>query len=395
LDPAQLDARAASLRLQDLYGEDCLPSDLLAVFNVGFVGLRHAGTDGIESVRRQFYLVLYKYIVLIDEHPVATRFFTFAQCVWALTRLALLGLPIDIYSVLTIKPNQTFAKRLTAVKRYWAKAHTPMELRRSSICLRLSHLVMSITGQKARRPDPVANVAPAVDTPTLPSSDSVAIPKRGPRIAFATADDTPTQPRSDPSKRFPLAVRLGNGEILSRACGMFLELLSKLRHDPFLHNDHEQGVGSSKLAEVIVALLTTLVHIIMRFQRYRQYPSAIQALCKTFNPDTYQDGCHAFLLCDHRDLDEGYALPLFRDAWRGRSEVEALEYLLSDPIQEELTDLLWASDASTLDVERKHFRDKRSERAGKKVTSVPSCQNNKYLLRFIVRVGNQYGCVIF
>ena len=245
---------------------------------------------------------------------------------WALTRLALLVLPIDVYSILTIKPQLTFAKRLTAVKPYWAKAHTPMELRRCSICLRLSHLVMSITAQKARRPDPLADVAPAVVPPPLPSSDSVAILKRGPRVAFATADDAPTQSRSDPSKRFPLAVCLGKGEILSRACKMFLELLPKLRYDPFFHDDHVQGIGSSKLAEVILALPTTLVHVIMRFQRYRQYPSAIQALCKTFNPDTYQDGCHSFLLCDSRCLDAGYALPLFREAWDGRSEAKALDF---------------------------------------------------------------------
>ena len=165
---------------------------------------------------------------------------------------------------------------------------------------------------------------------------------------------------------------------------MFLELLSKLRHDPFLHNEYEPDVGSSKLAEVIVALLTTLVHIIMRFQRYRQYPSAIQALCKTLNRDAYRDACHSFLLCDTRDLDTGYALPLFREAWDGRAEAGALDYLLSDAVQEELTDLLWASDAATLDVERKHFRDKRSERAGKKVTSVPSSANNKYLSCFVL-----------
>ena len=103
------------------------------------------------------------------------------------------------------------------------------------------------------------------------------------------------------------------------------------------------------------------------------------ALTAGLRAATYQDACHSFLLCNTRDLDSGYTLPLFREAWDGRSEAEALDYLLSDTIQDELTDLLWASDAATLDVERKHFRDKRSERAGKKVTSVPSSANYKYI----------------
>ena len=49
-----------------------------------------------------------------------------------------------------------------------------------------------------------------------------------------------------------------------------------------------------------------------------------------------------------------------------------LAFLMSDEIQQELEDLLWASDETTLDVERNHFADNKSERAGKNITSVPT-----------------------
>ena len=69
-----------------------------------------------------------------------------------------------------------------------------------------------------------------------------------------------------------------------------------------------------------------------------------------------------------RALDSGYCEPLRREAWgaAGRSsgsQTGAILYLLSQPVQEELSTIAMAIEASTLDVERKHNLDRRSEAA--------------------------------
>ena len=285
-------ARDASLRLVELDGRDCLPDDLMHVFNTGFGDLLHAGPDNIsiEAVRRLFYDVLYKRVILIEEHPVPTRFFTFAGCVWALCRMLLLCLPITIFSVNTVKPQQMYAKRLTAVRKYWAKPSTPTELRVTSICLRLSTLVMNMTAQKAKKPDgkPDEREPPTNHTAmrVVPSQTSIA---RGPRIAIGRHQPARPEPELHPKTIFPLAVRLGQGIILRRSCAFFAELLSKLDCDPFFRDDVGDGNTSAKTAEVVFALLTTLLHILIRFRRFLRFPTKIQGLCKAFNPLTYQD----------------------------------------------------------------------------------------------------------
>ena len=169
-------------------------------------------------------------------------------------------------------------------------------------------------------------------------------------------------------------MRLGQGTILRRACAIVGELLSKLDCDPFFRDDVEDGSSSASTAEVVLALLSTLLHIVICFRRFLRYQSKVQALCRAFNPTTYQEACEEFLSARPEDLDAGYTLPLFQDAWRnGPSEADMMRFLTSDDVQQELEDFLWASDATTLDVERKQFADKKSERGWLGAISVCVC----------------------
>ena len=146
-----------------------------------------------------------------------------------------------------------------------------------------------------------------------------------------------------------------------------MELISKLDCDPFFRDD------PAKKAEVALALLTIQLHILIFFRRFLCFPTDIQGLCRAFNPATFQSACKEFVYSRQVDLDTGYALPLWKDAWsKGPAEEPMLAFLMSDEIQQDLEDLLWASDATTFDVERKHFADQKSERAGKNITSVPT-----------------------
>ena len=76
--------------------------------------------------------------------------------------------------------------------------------------------------------------------------------------------------------------------------------------------------------------------------------------------------CLCVLHVDPKALDSGYCEPLRREAWSapGRSsgsQTEAIMHLRSQLVQEELATIALAIETSTLDVERKHNLDRRSE----------------------------------
>ena len=73
-----------------------------------------------------------------------------------------------------------------------------------------------------------------------------------------------------------------------------------------------------------------------------------------------------FLRIDAKALDSGYCEPLRREAWgaAGRSsgsQTYGSLHLLLQPVQEALATVAMAIETSTLDVERKHNLDRRSE----------------------------------
>ena len=335
LDANIVSLRDQALRLQELYGHGVLPDELLEVYNIGLQCPLHAcsPTALVEAVRRRFYDTLYKLVLLIEERPVVTRFWTFTNCVWALCRMKILDLPSDILSVGTVKPQEVFMKRLKAVGTYYNAPSTSSELRRVSLCLRLSNMAVSLTAQKSKR-----------TAPTL-------------------------------ANRLPLLVRLGNGEIIERTVQLFNELLGKLHFDSTLD-----------ITEAFTALLVTQTHIVIRFCRYQKFPTMLWTCSKTYNPVSYASACLDFLNCDASNLDCGYSLPLRQDAWRMAEgvEAEALAFLMRAEQQEEFDLIVEKAEVTTLDVERKHNLDRRSEKTGQRVISIGRASRNSMLEQYLV-----------
>ena len=78
-----------------------------------------------------------------------------------------------------------------------------------------------------------------------------------------------------------------------------------------------------------VALLVTQGH-------YAEYPARLWKMCRDFNPDGYGVAIEEFLMTVDNSLDCGYSLPLKQEAWQDRSLADAVAFLMSPALQEEL-----------------------------------------------------------
>ena len=139
-----------SQKIAALYGELVLPDRLLAMYNRDMKRPQHIHDGGltIEETRAAFYDVIYRCLFIVDEKPVSTRMFTFTDCCWALLRFVLLGIPLDVFSVDTLKLSDDGSKRLKAVRAFLSDVQTAPLLRRVGLSLRLTRLAMSISCQK-------------------------------------------------------------------------------------------------------------------------------------------------------------------------------------------------------------------------------------------------------
>ena len=129
-------------------------------------------------------------------------------------------------------------------------------------------------------------------------------------------------------------------------------------------------------------MLTTAGQVVLRFSQYAEYPARAVLMSRKYNPDTYYQEVVRFLHVDAKALDSGYCQPLRREALgaAGRSsgsQTEAILHLLSQPVQEELSTIAMAIESSTLDVERKHNLDRRSE--APRVASVSKASRDAFV----------------
>ena len=193
---------------------------------------------------------------------------------------------------------QENGKRLKSFIEWYKSGAAEEQLRRCCLCLRLSLLAVRITAQKPKG----------------------------------------TGPRS-----VPLLVRLGKGEVQTR---VFQELLIILN---LVHTDENLP------ADTVPSLLETTIHILVRFYAWYCYPAALWKLTAKYNLTGYVISIRSFLSTAASELD-AYSLDLQEEARsRGRGSVE---FLMSDGVQQELTEIVETASVSSLDVERKHNTDK-------------------------------------
>ena len=141
----------AAQHLQQLYGKEVLPDNILSLFNVSMTVRVHAGNQvDREQVVREAFRILSQRLLLVEERPVVTRFFLFTTCVWTLLCMKLLALPSCIFSLNTSRIREENGKRLQRFKAFYDGDSADQLLRRSGLCLQLTHLAVSISSKESK-----------------------------------------------------------------------------------------------------------------------------------------------------------------------------------------------------------------------------------------------------
>lgn len=265
--------------LQTVYGKHVLPDDLLQAAR----GDRSVGNlDVLES-----------YLLHCQDKPVMTRFFLFTNCVFTLFRMVLLvpNLSTTLLGDVSDSLRNQTKRRLCKCARYLCHHSTRTQLGIACLCLQMTLKATALTGQR---------------------SDS----------SVAGADD--------PRLGAPVLVQLANGALAEEALAMGESALSTVWFDKKLLPD---------MSQCLVRLLTTAGQLWLRFQQYQQYPARCVLMCEKFH-EAWVDEILRFLSTPAAALDAGYSLVLQKEAWRAaggtQSEADALAYMQSEAVQQEL-----------------------------------------------------------
>ena len=236
LRPPAAENREELRKLQALYGDVVVPEDIVGLCNVALGTWQHACDAGTsrEEVCAKAHQVLHRLIILVEEKPIVTRFFLFANCVHTLLLMRLLQLPSSIFNTGAVQPRQENGKRLQRYKQFHEDPTMLNCLRTASLCLQLTQHATALACQE-----------------------------HGPAPALQV---------------------LGSGEIQRRTSEHLQHILPRLVNDPGL-----------PLAETVLALWTTESHICIRFRMFKQWPYKIWSLSKTFNPSGYLSSLQDFL----------------------------------------------------------------------------------------------------
>lgn len=149
------------------------------------------------------------------------------------------------------------------------------------------------------------------------------------------------------------------------------------------------------VTQTVAALCITELHIHIRFAEYLRYPYALWRLCSAFNPTGYVDAAETFLDTAECDLDTGYSYFLKRDAVRSGSWADALAFLLTRDVQDELRQLFAHTEATSLPVERKNYADRRGLSKDKSMSAARASRNSilqQYRAWRLPRVREQKAC---
>ncbi len=335
-DRADAATVASWRKLQQLYGSRVIPDQVLELLHGPSSSLQHhigrssgsSHTNCEWSVQSQVAQMLENLCLRCEERPVTTRFWLFGDCVDCLFRFVLFGLrPESILQTGVKHPLEGSAKRLRKVCAYLNAPTARLELATASLCLRLTRIATSLTGRTASG-------------------------------------------RSSGSEPEFMLVQLARG-VVSRRTGRELSgILACLVHDELLwpHGGH-----------VVERLLSTQGQIVLRFRKYQCFPTRVALLSRQCNPLTYYSEIVHFLNCSEDALDAGYSLDLRREAWQrgGGVEARAVQFILEERCQRELETIARRIEGVTLEVERKHYYDRRAER--RRVDTVSKASRDSFI----------------
>ena len=320
-------------QLAALYGAGVFPEGLLECLNAGFDVWEHhmpaaqrAGADASalerqeQSVRGKLLEILRRRLLVVDESPTLSRFFTFKTHVEGLLLLQFLGVWTSVLRCSNVTPREKNRRRLANVHAFFAKEDAPQYLRRTALAMQLPAHVSDICGQLGQEGD-------------------------------------------------PLLVRLAKGSVRSVVSADLTRLVLSMHTDPDL--DH---------SAFLTLALGTALDLVWRFQAYVEYPYLTCLLCRAYN-SSWRIACLDFLQVPDSELDLGFSLQLKRLAFAaGESESARVNYLLSDSVQDALKCAFQASAASSLPVERAFAYMKRNE--APRLCHLASASRNQILRGF-------------
>ena len=69
-------------------------------------------------------------------------------------------------------------------------------------------------------------------------------------------------------------------------------------------------------AVALHSLLLTEIHLVARFSKFYEFPTALWRMSRVYNADGYRRECEKFLELPSRRLDMGHSVPLRQEAQR-------------------------------------------------------------------------------
>ena len=305
-------------QLRSLYGNKVVTDELISFAAAAATG---AGEEDAASLATH----LVQTLLVVDEHPTLTRFWTFRGAIDRMLCMVLTGADVHALRLTGRQPRPENQRRLQAVRGFLADNRSRQYLRRCSLCLRLTAVATSITGQTAKK------------------------------------------------HSLPLIVRLSQREVQDEVAVEFRSIICALHEDTLLD-----------VAAAITALLATVCDLELRFAQYEDYPSALWKLTRRFNPVGWPSECLTFVQTPRHRLDVGLSLPLQKLALESGSEAGAVRFLSSERVQEALELFLCSAVTTTLEVERRHAQVKRCNEA-RKVMHIAAASRNAMLRRMQAR----------
>ena len=320
-------ARQLATGLQDLYTAHVIPDEMLSLWNCGLGSLSHVLDEGKDPAEQRATLVwrfsqfLIGTLLKVDSRPTLTRFFTFRENIDRMLAMHLIGAPSRVIKLVSTKPREENKKRLTLVHGFFSHAEAAQTLRRASLALQLSGGVEALT---ARR--------------TVHSEE-------------------------------PMIVRLSKGAAQDLVVQRLRRLFAALHQGPVLDS-----------AAATCVLLLTAADLVVRFNVFLSYPFKLCRMCRLWFPATRCQNISEFLHEAADNLDVGVGLVLQQLAWAQGSEVLALGWLSSAPIQGPLQQLCEEALSTSLDVERQLGQVKQWEMS--KSTNIATASRNMIVVRF-------------
>ena len=314
--------------LRELYTQHVVPDTMMDLWNVGTGDLVHRLAPGAEALASrpalvsQFTTFIVKCLLTPDEAPTLTRFFSFRKVIDAMLTMDIIGgLPHNLFTMVKIKPQPQNQKRLKLVTRFFERPAAKQALRRASLVLQLTGGLEAITASKAKEGE------------------------------------------------LPRIVALVKGEAHTLVVKRLQRLFAVMHKDPLL-----------ELGPAATNILGTAADLILRFNKMLRYPFILCRLCKLWFPLTYLNSIMQFLHEESAILDVGVSMQLRDIALEGRSESQALAWMMSEAVQELLEQICKKLVCHSLDVERKAAQVKRWETT--KVTHIATASQNNISARF-------------